>query len=101
MRPIVATIRLLNDLVVLAGLSLLINRTYPRTLFNLVLGINPWLYRVLTYVALMHDDYPSFHLEQGPDEPVLTRSTTPSPTTDAAVAHAMVDVATPSREAQL
>ncbi len=56
----------LNLLVVLAGLSLLINRGYPQALFNLLLGINRWLYRVLTYVALMHDDYPTFRLDEGP-----------------------------------
>jgi hypothetical protein len=29
------------------------------------MGINRWLYRVLTYVALMHDEYPPFRLDQG------------------------------------
>ena len=60
----------LNLLVVLAGFFLLITRTYPRALFDLLLGINRWLYRVLTYVALMHDQYPPFRLDQGPNETV-------------------------------
>ncbi len=60
----------LNLIVVLAGVCLLINRRYPPTLLNLVLGINRWLYQVLTYVALMHDDYPSFRSPAQPLEDV-------------------------------
>ena len=59
----------LNLLVVVAGFFLLITRQYPRSLFDLLLGINRWLYRVLTYVALMRDEYPPFRLDQGPHEP--------------------------------
>jgi hypothetical protein len=47
----------------------LITRQYPRSLFDLLLGINRWLYRVLSYVALMRDEYPPFHLDQGAYEP--------------------------------
>ena len=60
---------MLNLLVVLAGFFLLITRQYPRGLFDLLIGINRWLYRVLTYVALMHDEYPPFRLDQGQSEP--------------------------------
>ena len=60
---------MLNLLVVLAGFFLLITRRYPRGLFDLLIGINRWLYRVLTYVALMHDEYPPFRLDQGQSEP--------------------------------
>jgi hypothetical protein len=60
---------LLNLLVVLAGFFLLITRQYPRGLFDLLMGINRWLYRVLTYVALMHDEYPPFRLDPGVHEP--------------------------------
>ena len=60
----------LNLLVVIAGFFLLITRQYPRGLFDLLVGINRWLYRVLTYVACMHDEYPPFRLDQGPYEPV-------------------------------
>ena len=35
----------LNLLVVIAGFFLLITRQYPRSLFDLLLGINRWLYR--------------------------------------------------------
>jgi hypothetical protein len=60
---------LLNLLVVLAGFFLLVTRQYPRGLFDLLLGINRWLYRVLTYVAFLRDEYPPFRLDQGQGEP--------------------------------
>jgi Domain of unknown function (DUF4389) len=60
---------ILNLLVVIAGVFLLITRQYPRGLFDLLMGINRWLYRVITYVALMRDEYPPFRLDQGEREP--------------------------------
>jgi hypothetical protein len=60
---------LFNLLVVLAGFFLLITRQYPRAMFDLLMGINRWFYRVLTYVALMQDEYPPFRLDQGAHEP--------------------------------
>jgi hypothetical protein len=60
-----AGISILGLLVVVAGFFLLITREYPRALFDLVLGLNRWQYRVITYVALMRDEYPPFHLDQG------------------------------------
>ena len=59
----------LNLLVVVAGFFLLITRQYPRALFDALMGINRWLYRVLTYLAFMHDAYPPFRLDQGQHEP--------------------------------
>ena len=74
---------ILNLLVVIAGVFLLITRQYPRGLFDLLVGINRWLYRVLSYVALMHDEYPPFRLDQGAHEPGDVESvrpdTTPAP----------------------
>ena len=59
----------LNLLVVIAGFFLLITGRYPSALFDLLLGISRWLYRVLTYVAFMRDEYPPFRLDQGQYEP--------------------------------
>ena len=64
-----AGISLLGFLVVIAGFFLLFTRKYPRALFDLILGVNRWLYRVTTYVALMRDEYPPFRLDQGEHEP--------------------------------
>jgi hypothetical protein len=72
---------MLNLLVVLAGFFLLITRQYPQALFDLLIGINRWLYRVLVYVALMRDEYPPFRLDQGQYEPSdveLDRPATPA-----------------------
>ncbi|MBG6226480.1 hypothetical protein IWX63_003079 [Arthrobacter sp. CAN_A2] len=63
---------LLGLLVLLAGLVLLFTGTYQRGLFNFIMGINRWVFRVTVYVALMRDEYPPFTLDQGPDEPAKT-----------------------------
>ena len=63
-------ISLMSLLVVIAGVILLISGSPSRPLFDLLLGLNRWLYRVITYVALMRDEYPPFRLDQGQHEPV-------------------------------
>jgi Domain of unknown function (DUF4389) len=59
---------LLSLLILVAGFALLFTARYPRPLFDLVMGIHRWVYRVLTYVFLLRDEYPPFRLDQGPDE---------------------------------
>jgi hypothetical protein len=71
---------MLNLLVVLAGFFLLITRQYPRALFDLLVGINRWLYRVLVYLAIMRDEYPPFRLDQGQYEPGEVESDRPATT---------------------
>lgn len=67
--PTGVTFSLLGLLVVIAALILLFTGRYPQQLFDLILGINRWAYRVTTYVALMRDEYPPFRLDQGGREP--------------------------------
>ena len=60
---------LLGILVLVAAIILLFTGRYERPLFDLVMGINRWVYRVIAYTGLMRDDYPPFRLDQGPTEP--------------------------------
>ncbi|HET7139131.1 MAG TPA: DUF4389 domain-containing protein [Arthrobacter sp.] len=59
---------LFGFLVLVAGVLLLFTGRYQRPLFDLLLGFNRWIYRVITYVALMRDEYPPFRLDQGPTD---------------------------------
>ena len=56
---------LLGILVLIAGLALLFTARYPRGLFDLIMGLNRWTYRVMAYAALMRDEYPPFRLDMG------------------------------------
>ena len=57
-------------LVVVAGVVLLFKGSYPKDVFELVVGLNRWVFRVTAYAALMTDVYPPFRLDQGGAEPV-------------------------------
>jgi hypothetical protein len=59
----------LQLLVIIAAVVLLFTGRYPQGMFNLLMGLNRWMFRVIVYVALMTDVYPPFHLDQGPAEP--------------------------------
>jgi hypothetical protein len=49
-------------LALVAGVVLLFTARYPRHVFDLLVGLNRWSWRVVVYVALMRDEYPPFRL---------------------------------------
>jgi hypothetical protein len=70
---------LIAILVLIAAVAVLFTRRYPRGVFDLVMGFNRWVFRVLTYALLMRDEYPPFRLDQGGPEPPPAPSPAPSP----------------------
>lgn len=46
-----------------------VSGTYPRALFDMIIGFDRWVLRVAGYVTLMTDRYPPFQLDMGPREP--------------------------------
>jgi hypothetical protein len=55
-------------LVIFAAIALLFTTRYPRGIFDFVMGLNRWVFRLVGYAALMTDRYPPFRLDQGPEE---------------------------------
>jgi hypothetical protein len=60
---------LISVLALVAGVHLALRRPYPPSIFEFVMGMHRWSWRVAAYVALLTDDYPPFRFDAGADEP--------------------------------
>jgi len=70
---------LITILALIAAVILLVRGRYPHQLFDLLMGLNRWCYRVLAYVALMTDEYPPFRLDMGGADPAPVQAAPPQP----------------------
>jgi uncharacterized protein DUF4389 len=60
---------LIGLLALFAAVALAFTGVYRPEIFELVVGLNRWVMRVIVYVSLMTDVYPPFRLDMGGREP--------------------------------
>jgi hypothetical protein len=60
---------LIAILAIVAMVITAVRGEYPRSLFDVIMGMNRWCYRVLAYAALLRDGYPPFRFEPGGADP--------------------------------
>jgi hypothetical protein len=56
---------LIGILALFAAIALLFTGRYPLGIFDFVVGLNRWIFRVAAYAGLMTDTYPPFRLDLG------------------------------------
>ena len=79
-----------------AGVVLLVNGAPNRGLFDVIVGLNRWTYRVGVYAMLMTDVYPPFRYDGGGSEPWVHTPPAPgAPPVEAAPPGAAATLSTP------
>lgn len=68
---------LIGIVVFIAAIILLASGAYPRAIFDPVMGMERWIYRVIGYAALMRDEYPPFRLDAGGADPGVASESVP------------------------
>ncbi|PFG43745.1 uncharacterized protein DUF4389 [Isoptericola jiangsuensis] len=71
---------LVGLLVLFAAVVLLFRARYPRGMFDLVMGMQRWVWRVTVYAGLMTDVYPPFRLDLGARDPARPATSPPGGT---------------------
>jgi hypothetical protein len=64
-----AALGLIPILAVGTVVMLAVTGRYPQAMFDLLMGLNRWVYRVWAYLLLMTDEYPPFRLDRGGVDP--------------------------------
>ena len=54
---------LVSILTIIAAIMILFTGQYNKAIFDFVVGMNRWTYRLYAYVSLMTDEYPPFRLQ--------------------------------------
>ena len=71
---------LLGLLALFTAAALVFTSRYPRPLYDAVLGLNRWAFRLIAYSGLMTDSYPPFRLDAGSSD-AATATGIPTPVT--------------------
>lgn len=75
---------LIAVLAIIAAVIRGVSGEYPQPLFDFVMGMNRWCYRVFAYAALMRDEYPPFRFDGGGPDPARALPTPLLPQTEPA-----------------
>jgi uncharacterized protein DUF4389 len=62
-----------------AVIAMLFTTRYPPGLFQFLMGLERWAYRVAAYVLLLRDEYPPFRLDMGGGDPGTAAAMPPAP----------------------